>query len=195
MTFLKIAFALLKRVPWWVYVAIAVALIIWRGVAIHEGKVEDLKAESYAAGQADTRAVYAEAQRRANQQKRAEIAEAIRAQDEINEEKVADYEAEIARIDARADALRVQLSKARTDPARSAGPGVGNATGTPAAGAVEAPAENGLPWSVALPLLTQAEKNQAQLFAILDWNAEQQALEDQRRRLAMEEAGNGSETK
>lgn len=77
-------------------------------------------------------------------------------------------------IDARAHAIGVRHAAASRE--RAAVP-----VDPPAAGAAPGepcppPAQDGLPWSVALPLMTQAAKDLAQLNAVLDFEERQQAL-------------------
>lgn len=173
---LKVAGLFLSGLPKWVYWAIAAGVALAAAVSWHGAHVRAAYNAAYQQGFKDA----ADA-----------IADEQAAQDRIAAEKAAKVEVKAAAIskeksnalvetnrtiDARSAALSVQHAKAQAERDRASRDRA--QAGEAASSAASAPACDGLPWSVALPLLTQAAKDHAQLNAVLDWIDEQEALDD-----------------
>lgn len=167
---------IIKAIPGPVWIALGVIALLHRGIVWHQGAVHDAVTAAYDKGQDDAAATFAAAQREADELQRQEtnrIEAEQRASSRSAENALLDaYED----IDRRAARIRVQRHAA-THPAGSEGGATGaTEAGTPATSSCPATGVDGLPWSVVEPLLIRAERNQAQLFAILDWEAEQQRI-------------------
>lgn len=172
----KIALDFLKGLPWQVYAGLGAVLLVWIALAAHADAVAGVRKQALREGAEATVALFRARQEEADRLAQVGVKVVETKQGTIAREKSdALYDAHDA-IDDRARAIRVRHdAKAATrDRARSAGalPAARGAPGEPCPPA----SEDGLPWSVALPLMTQAAKDQAQLNAILDFEEAQQAL-------------------
>lgn len=159
--------------PKQLYWAIGAALALWAVVAWHAGEVAGLKAESYAAGVADTTQVFDDAQAKADREATKAAAIKQAAQDKASKEKTDAFRNDNADIRARADAIRVRRE---AQGVRDSAPGDQGGTRQAPSGIATAPPCDGLPWSTALPLMLQAQLNLNQLNAVLDWEDAQDAI-------------------
>lgn len=168
--------ALLGRLPRQVYFALGGAIALLLAVLWHNSKVNALEAAAYKRGADDTLRAVDEEQARADRIAAAKAAARQAKQDAVSKEKADDLARTNADIDARAAAARVRHEARRS--VRDSAPGDQGGEGEAPRGVEEAPPCDGLPWSVAFPLMVQAEQNQAQLNAILDWEDEQDRIAD-----------------
>jgi hypothetical protein len=168
---------LLAAIPWQLYVALALAAAAWFAVDYHRDAVAEAAKVARAEGVTAENNRWVVVQQEAENRQLAKVLAITRRQQDIAQEASANYEEALDDIDRRARALSLRHDAALRE--RAAG-GV-NLPGTPAAPGepVEAPAGDGLPWSAALPLMTQAAKDLAQLNAILDFYEKQEALANQ----------------
>lgn len=145
---------------------------VWHG---HEAK--QARDAAYLEGAKDQIAIFTAAQLEADRLAQVGVKVTEGKQAAISEGSSHALQADLVSIDARADAIRLRheaTAPARSAPRRVDLPEAGEAASEPC----PAPADDGLPWSVAFPLMVQAEKNQAKLVAVLKWQADQEALAD-----------------
>lgn len=168
--------ALLKRIPWQVHAALALILALFLLNVAHGRRVTTAYNAAYRAGVAATVEKFRVAQAAADTRERVKVLKTVTEQGVISKEKANAFVDDSSDIDARADNIRLRYEAA--DRKRAALAVDQGATRGAAPHTCPAPAQNGLSWGAALPLMTQAAKNLAQLNAILDWDAAQQALAD-----------------
>jgi hypothetical protein len=166
---------LLKLIPWQVWAIAALVGSIWIGSKVVGQMVDNARNEGrvsgYAAGMEETRTIQAEA----DKIERARVAKITKAQEAITKGSSDAFTSASDAIDRRAAAIRVQHDADlahRAATGRLYLPSVPLATGEPEA----TPACDGLSFDVALPTLTEAERNTAQLTAVLDWFEKQERL-------------------
>lgn len=168
-------FGFLKGLPWQVYAAIGgiiLALVLWHA---HTGAEKRAYAAAYAAGAKDATDKFNAAQKKANDAAKAHVAKTVVKQDTISKESSDALDKTNGDIDARARAISVRHAASearRRDGQPSDLPAASEAAGQ----SCPASADDGLPWGTAFPLMLQAQKNEAQLNAVLDWEAKQDAL-------------------
>lgn len=167
----------LAKLPWQFYAALAGALAFLLFWHLHTGWQKDAYNLAWTTGRDAAAKAFNEAQAKADAAARAHRTITVAKQATISKETTDAFAQATDDIDARAAQLRVRrdAALARDRARRASDP---NAASPTATGAVEAPAQDGLAWDVAYPLMVQAAKNEAQLNAILDWEAKQQALDD-----------------
>lgn len=186
MTYLFAIGRFLKRVPWQLYAAIAAALLVWAAVEYHQAAAKAAHDEAYAAGVLDTTKTFEAAQSEADRLARAAVAAKVTQQAAISKESSHAFAQDNADIRARSDALRLRHEAAARD--RASG-GVDLSAASLASSGPGAPAAcDGLPWSTAHALMTQAALDLAQLNRVLDFEAAQDALALQEAALAHTEA-------
>lgn len=171
----KTAWLFLSAMPRWAWLSIGGALAMWAALAWHADSVKDAYLEAYNQGVTDTRNEVAAAQAEADRLATVGVAVTTGKQAAISKENSDAFDKTVRDIDARADAIRVRRdaqAEARRAPSRVDLPAPSQAASEPCPAATQ----DGLPWSVAFPLMIQAEKNQAQLNAILDEIEKQDAL-------------------
>ena len=169
------AWIFLKGLPRPFVIAAVASLALLAAMSWHSGKTRTAYDTAYAQGVTDTTDMYREAQAEADRLATVGVAVTTGKQAAISKESSDAYDKVSRDIDARAGALRVRhdaQATARRAPVNVDLPGTGQAPAEP----VAAPAEDGLPWSIAFPLMIKTEKNQAQLNAILDELEKQDAL-------------------
>lgn len=190
MTFAWIGLALnaggkfLRGIPWQVFVAIAAALLLWLGVHCYHVAIRHAHDTGFSEGVTATKDAFAKAQAKADAAQRARVAATVTKQDTISKDTAHAYNVATDSIDARA--ARIGLSHA---PAARRRAGQSDHPGAPrgaSGGACEAPPADGLSWGVALPLMTQAAHDLAQINAVLDWERQQQELDALERKLEAE---------
>lgn len=165
----------LSKIPGWVWIVLAAAAVLGLGLHLHSNAEKAAYKAAYSQGVNDTKAAFAAAQAKADAAQRARNVKTVAKQSTISRKSTDALTHTYDSIDARARAISLRHEAAARDSAP--GSGVGSATGNAAAGACPAPAEDGLPWSVAFPLMVQAQRNLAQLNAILDWEDAQTKLD------------------
>lgn len=149
--------------------AIALALaVVWHG-----GQVRAVHDAGFKAGVEAATVQFMEDQARAESAAKARADQIAKEGAAATKETTDAFHQAMGGVVARADAIRV-----RHDAAPKRDRPTDDATGAPggAPGAYEAPPCDGLSWSVAFPLMVQAEANQIQLNALITWEEEQQAL-------------------
>lgn len=170
---------LLKRAWPYLIAALAIATVIGMGVSAHKSAVKAAYKAAYQQGVDDTKAAFVAAQAKADAAQRARNATTVKQQTKIDQEKTHALTRTYDSIDARARAISLRHEAAARD--RASRPGSVSAASNAATGACPAPAEDGLPWSIAFPLMVQAERDQAQLNAVLDWEDAQAKLDAETR--------------
>lgn len=154
---------------------IAAWLLLLGALALHASAVNGVREESYQAGVKAATDMIREEQAAITKREQESATTNEAKQAAIGKDKSnALFDAHDA-IDARARAISLRHAAAPRNN------GTARSVDMPEAGAAPsqpcpAPAEDGLPWSVALPLMTQAAKDLAQLNAILDLEEAQAAL-------------------
>ena len=164
-----------KSVPPAIWYGLAALLALAIGVHMHGNAVKRAYSAAYAQGSKDTSQAFQRAQAKADAAQLAKNAQTTAKQSKIDQEKSDALAKTDADIDARANAISVRHEAAVR---RSQGKLIAvSAKGSSAGQSCPAATENGLPWSTAFPLMVQAQKNEAQLNAILDWEAAQEKVQ------------------
>lgn len=172
---LSSAWAFLKAVPWQIYVAlfaIIAALLLWH---THTTKMAAYYNAAWTEGARAATAKFTAAQAKADTAARARVKVTVAAQDKISTEVSNAYHDSTDAIDARAAQLSLRHDQAALARQRASGSSNPGTTSETAAGACPAPTQDGLPWAVAFPAMTQAAKDLDQLNKVLDWEEQQQA--------------------
>lgn len=160
----------LPKQLWW---ALGAAVALWLAAWVHTDWVHTAYNAAYKQGAEDATAAIEAEQAAIDRQAREKIAAQSAKADTISKETIHDLDKATQRIDDRATAILVRHDRQAESHAQAGRvPAAGESTGQPCPAA----AADGLPWSVALPLMVQAEKNQAQLNALIDWTIKQDAL-------------------
>ena len=165
----------IRRIPTQLWLIVAGGALGLIGLHMHRIAVKHLRSAAYAQGSKDTSQAFQRAQAKAEAAQRAKNAHTAAKQSKIDQEKSDALAKTDADIDARANAISVRHEAAVR---RSQGKlSAVSAKGSSAGQSCPASAENGLPWSTAFPLMVQAQKNEAQLNAVLDWEAAQEKVQ------------------
>ena len=175
MRWLLLGLRFLRGIPAQVWIALALAAALWGAWTYHKTTVAHTFSDAYRAGAQSEEKRWQDAQHEADRKALENVLTTITDQNEIAKETADALAQATDDIDARARAIGVRHDAYLVR--RAAERGNLSAEGGAAGELAEAPAEDGLPWSVAFPLMVQAEKNQAQLNAILDFEEKQQALQ------------------
>lgn len=165
-------FGFLKGVPWQVYAALAAAilgLVLWHA---HGNAVKHAYDAAYSEGASAAAAKFNAAQKAADNAARAHVAATVTKQDTVSKESSHALDKANSDIDARARDISVRHAAAVARERNSQPGDMPVSSGAPGQ-SCPAPASDGLSWSTAYPLMVQAQKNEAQLNAILDWEAKQ----------------------
>lgn len=172
--FFKAVWGFLRGIPWQLWLALAVAAAAYGAWSYHTSAVKTARTEGHTAGVVAESDRWAKAQAEADKLALKGVIATIEKQNDIAQETSDALEQATDDIDARARALSVRHDAAlrRIAAEREHLSATGGAAGEPQ----EAPPADGLPWDVALPLMTQAAKDLAQLNAILDFEEAQAAL-------------------
>lgn len=186
---LTVGLNFLKGLPWQVYAALAAVAALWMGMNAHGDAVRDARQQALREGAAATIALVNERQAAADRAARIALAGAAAAQDKISKETSDDLYETHDRIDARAAALRLRHDAKVAARQRAGGSGAMLTAGQAPSEPCPPPPGDGLPWSVALPLMQQAARDLAQLNALIDFEEAQGQLSAPPR--AMPEPGAG----
>lgn len=163
----------LKSIPWQVFMVLAV---LWLGVHRYHVAIRNAHDAGFSEGVTATKEAFRLAQDKADTAQRAHVVKTVAAQETINKDTAHAFNVKTDSIDARAAMLGVRHASvaARRSAGQSGYPG---APGASPGASCPAPPADGLSWIVALPLMTQAAKDLAQLNAVLDWEQEQDKLD------------------
>lgn len=171
---LRAALGWLKGLPWQVYATIGAGvavLLLWHVHGVAERSAYN---SAFNTGFSAAAKQFNDAQAKADTTARAIVVTNIAAQAAISKDSTDALAQTDDDIDRRAAAIKLRHDAS----VRSAtGPDHSDATGALAGGSCPAPAQDGLAWDVAYPLMVLAAKNDAQLNAVLDWEASQDALD------------------
>lgn len=173
--FFKGAWAFFRALPWQLYAALVAAALCWGAWHLHTAAVKQANTQGYIAGSQATADKFNAAQRAVDAKALAGKAKTEARQDAIAKETSDALYKSVDDIDARARAIGLRHDQARDGDGAGGPSDPGQASEAPGQ-SCPSPTGDGLSWGAAFPLMVQAQKNLAQLNAILDFEEAQDAL-------------------